>query len=305
MIRIVMLSGKGGTGKTSVAAAFGFLAGPDAVLCDCDVDASNLALVVGAEKVQQREFSGGKVAVIDADICTGCGACVEVCHFEAIGKFSSKYRVISGACEGCGYCALVCPAQAIAMHDRKSGDIYIAENRFGSQIVYAELSLNAENSGKLSTQVRRDADKIAASRGAHAVLIDGPPGISCPAIAAATGTDYILFVAEPTLSGVSDLERALEMAKKLHITSGILVNRGDINRNLSETIRLLAEAFCADFWGVMPLSSDFIRAAREGKTVLEVTDDARISSILRSTWMSIMAQCAMRENSAGTASAAR
>ncbi len=287
MIRIAVLSGKGGTGKTSVAAALGYLAGREAVLCDCDVDASNLSLVAGAVNVQSQEYSGGKVAVIDPEICTGCGACVGACHFDAIESQGSRFRIESAACEGCGYCALVCPARAITMVDRKSGDIFTAESRFGSAIVYAELSINAENSGKLSTQVRRIADEIATERGAFAVIIDGPPGISCPAIAAATGTNYILFVSEPTLSGVSDLERALEMARKMHIPSGVLVNRGDINQDLSDEIRMIAEKSELDFWGILPLSSDFVRAVRAGKTVLEETEDEHIFSILKTTWLSI------------------
>jgi len=287
MMRIAILSGKGGTGKTSVAAAFGYLAGRNAVLCDCDVDASNLSLVVGAENVQRREYSGGDVAIIDPQRCRGCGVCIGACHFDAIAPQNAKYHIEAAACEGCGYCAFVCPAHAIAMIARKSGDIFTAHSRFGAPIVYAELSAGAENSGRLSTQVRRIADEIAKAEEAEAILIDGPPGISCPAIAAATGTDYVLFVSEPTLSGVSDLERALEMAKKMHIPSGVLVNRGDINRDLCSMIRTLAERSEVDFWGALLLSSDFVCAVRAGRTVLEATNDERIISVLKAAWHSI------------------
>lgn len=288
MIRIAVLSGKGGTGKTSVTAAFGYLAGRDAVLCDCDVDASNLSLVAGAENVRSQEYSGGKAAVIDPRLCTGCGACVGSCHFEAIEPLGPEYRVESAACEGCGYCTHVCPAQAIAMIDRKSGDIFTARSRFDSPITYAELSTSGENSGKLSTQVRRIADELAVAQEAEIILIDGPPGISCPAIAAATGTNYILFVAEPTLSGISDLERALEMARRMHIPSGVLVNRGDINSDLSNEIRIVAGKIGIDFWGIVPLSFDFVRAVRSSKTILEETDDESIISVLKATWHSIV-----------------
>jgi MinD superfamily P-loop ATPase len=288
MIRIAILSGKGGTGKTSVAASFGYLAGKRAVLCDCDVDASNLALVAGAQNIQSREYSGGMVAVIDPEACIGCGACARVCRFDAIEKAGPKYRIEAASCEGCGYCPRVCAFNAISMVERKSGDIFTGQSRFDSAIVYAELSIGAENSGKLSTQVRRLADEIAEEKDAEVIIIDGPPGVSCPAIAAATGTNYILFVSEPTLSGVSDLERAMEMARKLKIAAGVLVNRADINEVLSIKIKEITMQAGSDFWGAIPLSSDFVRAVRNGKTVLEETDDERITSALTQTWRSIL-----------------
>ena len=174
------------------------------------------------------------------------------------------------------------------MVERKSGDIFTGQSRFDSAIVYAELSIGAENSGKLSTQVRRLADEIAEEKGAEVIIIDGPPGVSCPAIAAATGTNYILFVSEPTRSGVSDLERAMEMARKLKIPGGVLVNRADINEVLSRKIEAITMQTGNDFWGAIPLSSDFVRAVRNGKTVLEETDDERITSALTQTWRSIL-----------------
>jgi MinD superfamily P-loop ATPase len=287
MIRIAILSGKGGTGKTSVAASFGYLAGNKAVLCDCDVDASNLALAAGAQNVQSREYSGGKVAVIDQNACVGCGACMRVCRFDAIENKGLEYRIEPASCEGCGYCPRVCPFNAISMVEHKSGDIFIGQTRFKSPIVYAELSVGAENSGKLSTQVRRLADEIAEEKNAEVIIIDGPPGVSCPAIAAATGVNYILFISEPTLSGVSDLERAMEMARKLRIPAGVLVNRADINEALSMKIKETAAQAGCDFLGSIPLSSDFVRAVRNGRTVLEETDDERIHLVLTQTWRSI------------------
>ena len=289
MTRIAILSGKGGTGKTSIAASFGYLAGKTGVLCDCDVDAANLALVAGAANTQSREYSGGPVAVIDPKACTACGACAAICRFEAIEKSGSKYRIEPASCEGCGYCPHACPVGAIAMIERKSGDIFQGQSRFGSVIVYAELATSAENSGKLSTQTRKIADELALAQGADLVIVDGPPGVSCPAIAAATGTDYILFVSEPTLSGVSDLERALKMAKNLKIPSGVLVNRADINDDLSFHIEKITDQAGADFWGRLPFSHDFVRAVRSGKTVLEETKDARITSIIEQAWRSITA----------------
>lgn len=290
MIRIAILSGKGGTGKTSVAASFGYLAGKQALLCDCDVDASNLALVAGAQNLKSQEFSGGMVAYINPQACTGCGACAKVCRFDAIKIQDTKYRIEAASCEGCGYCPRVCSFNAISMVERKSGDIFIGRSRFGSAIVYAELSTGAENSGKLSTRVRRIADEIAEEENTGVIIIDGPPGVSCPAIAAATGVNYILFVAEPTLSGVSDLERAMEMAEKLKIPFGILVNRADINERLSIQIKEMALVAGHDFWGTIILSSDFVRAVRNGRTVLEETDDERIRSVLTQTWRSILAR---------------
>lgn len=290
MIRVAILSGKGGTGKTSVAASFGYLAGKRALLCDCDVDASNLALVAGVQSIKSQEFSGGMVAFINPQACTGCGACAKVCRFDAIKMQGSKYRIEAASCEGCGYCPRVCSFNAISMAERKSGDIFIGRSRFGSAIVYAELSTGAENSGKLSTRVRRIADEIAEEENAEVIIIDGPPGVSCPAIAAATGVNYILFVSEPTLSGVSDLERAMEMAGKLKIPVGVLVNRADINERLSVKIKEMTLLAGHDFWGAILLSSDFVRAVRNGRTVLEETDDERITSVLTHTWRSILAR---------------
>jgi len=288
MKRLTVLSGKGGTGKTSMSAAFGYLSRSRAVLCDCDVDASNLALAVGASNIQSGEFSGGSTAVINADLCTGCGKCFEVCRFDAIKKLGGKFKVESMACEGCAYCAWVCPADAITMVERKSGDIFSAQSRFGSAVVYAELTTGAENSGKLSTQVRRMADDIAEKNGAEIIIIDGPPGVSCPAIAAATGVDYILFVAEPTLSGISDLRRGIEMAQKLAIPAGIIVNRSDINEEMTTHIKELAEKAGIDFWGTIPFSHDFVSAIRKGRTIMEETTDSRITSVLEQTWQSLL-----------------
>jgi MinD superfamily P-loop ATPase len=287
--RIALLSGKGGTGKTSIAASFGFLAGKDGILCDCDVDASNLVLAVGSHNASSETFFGGVVAVIDRDVCISCGACARVCHFDAVKIRQSGYKINAGSCEGCGYCSLVCPVSAIRMEQRKSGDVFTAITRFGSSIVHAELATGAENSGKLSTEVRKIADELAEENGANLIVIDGPPGVSCPAIAASTGVDYVLLVAEPTMSGVHDLARMVELMKTLRIRAGVLVNRADINDEIAENIVGTVKNADLDFWGLIPISSDFVLAARNARTVMETTNDNRITSMIIGTWQGILA----------------
>jgi len=170
----------------------------------------------------------------------------------------------------------------------KSGDVYVVQSRFGSAIVYAELMTGAENSGRLSTRVRRIADEIAEKNGATIIIIDGLPGISCPAVAAAIGVDVILFVTEPTLSGLSDLGRALGMAERLQIPAFILLNRADINPVMAAKVEELSASSGSTFLGHVPLSSDFVAAVRAGKTVLETTKDRRIVSVLGRAWQSVV-----------------
>lgn len=237
----VVLSGKGGTGKTTVTAALAHLAAQERrlVLVDADVDAANLELLTAPRVEEVHEFSGSKVAVIDPALCTGCGLCAEACRFSAIAS-DGGYRVDRIACEGCAACMHVCPVGAVAMADRPSGQWFRSETRFGP-LFHARLHAGEENSGKLVTQVRQSAFLAASKTGADMLLIDGPPGIGCPAIAALTGVDLALLVVEPSVSGLHDLTRILATVRHFGVRAAVCVNKADINPSQAEAVG----SFCA------------------------------------------------------------
>jgi len=233
MKQIVILSGKGGTGKTSITAAFAHLAydGPpsvQAVLADADVDAANLELVLQPGELEEYEFMGGAVAVIDEDLCSQCGTCEQICRFEAIHarQGNEGYFVDPIACDGCAACVYQCPSDAIHMKDQLAGFWYRSESRYGS-LFHAELLPAQENSGKLVTLVKQQARLLGLDTGAEAVIVDGPPGIGCPVISASSGADLALIVAEPTAAGVHDMARVLEMTKHFRLPSLVCINKAD------------------------------------------------------------------------------
>jgi MinD superfamily P-loop ATPase len=219
MQQLVILSGKGGTGKTSLAAAFAHLAFEDeprlrTVLADADVDASNLELVLSPERVETHAFTGGSVAMIDQGDCLGCGICEQVCRFDAITRLTDEsafYQVDPIACEGCAACMYQCPEDAIHMLPQQAGNWYRSNSRYGP-LFHADLFPTQENSGKLVTMVKQQARLLALDEIRPLVLVDGPPGIGCPVISAMAGADYALLVTEPTAAGIHDLKRALETA---------------------------------------------------------------------------------------------
>ncbi len=236
MRTIAVLSGKGGTGKTSVTASLAAIearSGTRLVIADADVDAANLPLLLDPEVTQQHEFIGGEIAVVDPEACEGSGRCEEHCRFAAItaGDGTAPARVDPTRCEGCAVCTVVCPAQAITMTPRVAGWWAHGETRFGP-LVFARLGVGGENSGKLVTQVRRTADELARERWADLVLIDGPPGTGCPVIAAMTGVDLVVAVTEPTPSARSDLERLLRLTRHFHCPVGVVFNKADLNPEL-------------------------------------------------------------------------
>jgi len=240
MKQLVVLSGKGGTGKTITTAALAHLASQDrpVVLVDADVDAANLELVLNPERLALHEFRAGQVAEIDADACTACGRCANVCRFDAI-VVGDTYQVDRMKCEGCASCYWQCPADAITLLEALAGEWYRSDTRFGP-LFHAHLYAGQENSGKLVALVRQHGRLLAVEEKRDLVLIDGPPGIGCPVIAASTGVDLALLVAEPTVAGVHDLERVLATTRHFGVQALVVVNKFDINPERTDEIA----AFC-------------------------------------------------------------
>lgn len=243
MKEIVIVSGKGGTGKTSVAACMVALA-ERPVVADCDVDAADLHLVLNPTVKKTEDFSGGKMAKILPDKCNGCGKCFELCRFDAVIRDEGKppgYEIDPIACEGCGVCSYFCPEEAILFKPAVNGQWFISDTRYGP-MVHARLGIAEENSGKLVSLVRNQAKTIAEEENAPYIIVDGPPGIGCPVIASVTGADAVLIVTEPTMSGEHDLERVVELIKHFKIPAYLCINKFDINPGMSAAIEEKAVA---------------------------------------------------------------
>jgi MinD superfamily P-loop ATPase len=247
MHELVVISGKGGTGKTSVVASFASLAG-DCVLADADVDAADLHLVLSPENIHREDFSGGSQARIITEACSGCGQCEELCRFGAVfqdgtadGETSATRRIDPLLCEGCGVCAHFCEEKAIEFLPAKNGELFVSETRHGP-MVHARLGIAEENSGKLVTAVRTEARQLAEERQKSVIVVDGPPGIGCPVIASLTGASMVLVVTEPTLSGEHDLDRVLQLTKHFGILTTVCTNKWDINEARTGQIEARARA---------------------------------------------------------------
>lgn len=237
MKQIVVISGKGGTGKTVVTGALAVLA-DNKVMVDCDVDAADLHLLLSPEIRERHEFRSGKTAVIDDKLCNKCGQCVRVCRFDAI---KPDIAVESFSCEGCGLCARICPRGAISMQENIAGEWFVSETKYGP-FVHAKLGIAEENSGKLVSKIRQVATDIAKKNKLEYVIIDGPPGIGCPVIASLSGVDCALVVTEPTLSGLHDAQRVIDAAAHFKVPSKLVINKYDLNADMSDSI----EKFCAE-----------------------------------------------------------
>ncbi|MCA1961816.1 MAG: ATP-binding protein [Desulfomonile sp.] len=264
MRELVIISGKGGTGKTSLTASFACLAA-DAVLVDCDVDAADLHILVHPEVKCAEEFRGGVKAIIDRGICTECAACREVCRFNAI---DDSYVVNPVSCEGCGVCFHVCPEKAVELEENLCGRWFVSETRFGP-MVHAALFPGEENSGKLVALVRNQAKVIARREGKSLILVDGAPGVGCPVISSVTGADHVLVVAEPSLSGLHDLERVCKLVSGFRIPISVVVNKRDINPLITERIEASAGNHGAQVLGTVPYDDSVIKAMVQRRAVVE------------------------------------
>jgi MinD superfamily P-loop ATPase len=268
---LVVISGKGGTGKTSIVASFAALAGGRAVCADCDVDAADLHLVLNPRTIQNHPFAGRQIASITADKCTACGLCASHCRFGAARPTDTErtaFEVDPLDCEGCGVCLHVCPEQAIKMEDTVEGHWCIGETRFGP-LVHARLEPGGENSGKLVTIVRRAARSLAEERNLDLILVDGSPGIGCPVIASVTGATLVLAVTEPTVSGEHDLERVLSLTRHFNIPTAICVNKLDLNPEMAERIEKKANLAGAQVVGRIRYDPAVTLAQMEERTVVE------------------------------------
>ena len=279
MKQIVVISGKGGTGKTSVTAGLARAAAGRVVLSDCDVDAADLHLVLQPEVRAAHAFESGVLASIDADLCTGCGACAEACRFGAIGE---DFQVRPGHCEGCGACAFVCPARAVELAPRRCGEWYVSETGCGP-MVHAALDIGAENSGKLVSTVRAESERLARERGLDFVLVDGSPGIGCPVIASLTGADAALLVVEPTLSALHDMERVLRLLDHFRIPAGVVLNKCDVSPAVAGQVRQCCGREGLPLYAEFPMDPRFVQAQLTGTTVSDL-DPAGLGREMSRIW---------------------
>lgn len=292
---LVILSGKGGTGKTSLTACFAALA-DGCLLCDADVDAADLHLLMQPSIRQTTDFTGGGVAVIDPGRCTGCGTCVAMCRWSAI---DDAFTVDEIACEGCGVCVDFCPESAIDFPTKTCGQWFVSDTRFGP-MVHARLGIAEENSGKLVTTVRKAARELAESRGIDLIVTDGPPGVGCPVIASVGGASCALIVAEPTVSGIHDMSRAIELCQHFKVPVMVCINKFDLNPENSGVIERMAADGGLPVVGRVAFDPAFTRAMVQGRTLVEHDGSGEAAGQLRRVWDAILNTPAMTAASSTT-----
>jgi MinD superfamily P-loop ATPase len=275
--QLAIVSGKGGTGKTTITAAFASLA-KNKVMVDCDVDAADLHLLLQPKILIQEKYFGGRSPHVDLEKCTQCGLCTEICRFQAI--HNGVVDLVS--CEGCGFCSHICPENAISMNGAFSGDWFVSETTYGP-FVHARLGIGEENSGKLVTVVRKKAVEVAQKRGLELILIDGPPGIGCPVTASLTGVNIVLAVTEPTLSGIHDLERILKLTEHFKISSMVCINKFDINLENTRRIASYCGSNGSRLIGKIPYEPQVVEALVNRKTVMDYPCGA-VQEIVLKMW---------------------
>jgi MinD superfamily P-loop ATPase len=288
MKELIVISGKGGTGKTSLIAAFASLA-ESKVLCDADVDAADLHLILHPQVRLRADFKSGHTADIDENKCTECGQCLDLCKFGAI---SDDFKVNPVDCEGCGVCVYFCPEKAIDFPENTCGEWFISDTRFGP-MVHARLGIAEENSGKLVTLVRQESKKLADEKNINLILTDGPPGVGCPVIASIGGASAVLVVAEPTLSGIHDMERVIQLAKHFKVPAMVCVNKFDLNRDLTRDIEAFAEGEGLSSLGRIPFDPIFIEAMVQGLTVFEYNTGSKAGAAVRQIWQNLSKRLAL------------
>lgn len=285
MKELIIISGKGGTGKTSLTAAFASLA-KGMVLCDADVDASDLHLIMNPEIQESHDFQSGNEPIIVKEKCIECGLCRELCRWNAI---SEDYVVDPIACEGCGVCVYFCPEQAIDFPVKTCGQWFISNTRFGP-MVHARLGIAEENSGKLVSLVRQQAKKMAEQKGLDFILTDGPPGIGCPVIASIGGASGVLIVTEPTVSGKHDMTRVTDLAAHFGVPAMVCVNKSDINLEATRDIEAYSAERGLPVVGRIPFDPIFVKSMVQGQTLFEYNSSSKAADAVKDIWQKVAEQ---------------
>lgn len=280
--QITVLSGKGGTGKTTFTAVLAQLSSPYSLLADCDVDAPNLHLLLDPTNTSSEQFMSGKLAIKDPQKCIECGKCLEVCRYDAV---STDFEIDATSCEGCGACAWSCPVEAITMELQASGKVFEANTRFGP-LVHARLNIGAENSGKLVSEVIQKSHIKAEQMDKELVIVDGSPGIGCPVVAALTNASLVIIVVEPTLTAIHDMKRVVELARFINLQPAIIINKSTINKDQRNHIREYCEKDQIPILGELPYEMEFYHAMVNGKTILEY-EISGMKEPLDTIWMKI------------------
>jgi|JFJP01.1.fsa_nt_gi MinD superfamily P-loop ATPase len=285
MNQIVILSGKGGTGKTSFSAAFATL-GSNFVVADCDVDGSNLHLILNPVNYFERNFTTGHTAVIEYTTCTNCGLCIDYCRFDAISFQQGKVTISEISCDGCKLCSRICPSHSIQMIPSDKSRWYAGNYRNG-KMIHARLSPGEENSGKLVNVVRENARKTAQENGWETIIIDGPPGTGCPVISSVTGTNKAIIVTEPTNSGFHDMKRVMEITANFNVKSYVIINKYDLNASISEKI----ESWCNEnkilVAGKIPFDEQIVEAMINCQSITEWKPESEVSKEIIRIWEQI------------------
>ncbi len=287
MKEIVVISGKGGTGKTSLTASFAVLGGKDVIVADCDVDAADMHLLLEPDFQDSEDFYSGELAYIKQDACIQCGKCADVCRFDAIPVTDGKYIVDPLSCEGCGYCARVCPTDAIINKDLNVGKWFISNIKTGSIMVHAKLGIGADNSGKLVAKVKSEAKDIAEDEFKKYIIVDGSPGVGCPVVSSLSGASFVVLVTEPSVSGLHDLKRVYELVHKFNIKAGCIINKSDINNEVTEQIKEFLRKENIVHISNLPYDEDFTKAMTNGQTIVEYSN-AHLKELVIDSWNKIL-----------------
>ena len=282
MKELIVISGKGGTGKTSLVAAFASLAA-NKVLCDADVDAADLHLILNPHVYTHADFKFGHTAAVEHDNCSRCGLCRDLCRFDAI---DDDFNINPLDCEGCGVCVYFCPQKAIAFHENTCGEWYVCGTRFGP-LVHARLGIAQENSGKLVTLVRQESRRLAELKKLDLILTDGPPGVGCPVIASIGGASAVLIVAEPSLSGRHDMQRVIELANHFNVPALVCINKFDLNLDLTGDIEDFARGEGLTCPGRIPFDPIFTKAMVQGRSIFEYQRDSDAARAVTKIWHSL------------------
>lgn len=286
-MEIAVISGKGGTGKSSISSAFVSVA-KSAVVVDCDVDASNLYLLFSPLCKEEEVFVSGSHAVVNNDKCTNCNTCIDLCRFDAISEVDGKIRISESACDGCYLCSRVCPVQAIKMIPADKSRMYAGTFRYGD-MVYGRLAPGEENSGKMVNLLREKAKKYVEDYGYDTVILDGPPGIGCPVISTITGVDKVVVVTEPTISGFLDMKRVIEVVCRFSVQMSVIVNKYDLNPSICEQIDKWCEEMKIPVVAHLPFDAQIVEAMIAGKTIIEYNKDCEVSRLIENAYNTIYA----------------